>query len=387
MEQIENIISLLRKHLSGSLTGDEQTVLQEWAERHPAYRTLLKELSDESVLMEGYNDYLEVYDAAVTERLLEIERRLMGRLAGAPIRKRARRLTHWWPYAAAVLLLTGSFLFLRESPEESITQVDLIASEQISPGSRRAVLDMGNGQLVHLDEFQSGIRIEGGQIHYADGSLVVQAQAESQQLLLTTPRGGTYQVTLPDGSRVWLNAASTLKYPSRFTGNHRDVQLKGEAYFEIKKGQAPFRVASGGQVVEVLGTQFNISAYEDEMQIRTTLVEGRLQVGAGDRSEVLEPGEQTIFSADGLEKSQVDIRSFIAWRDGYFSLENKSLDQLMKEVSRWYDIEVVYSGAIPAVIFYGDASRDSEFTVILRLLEGAGVMYRIENGTVYIMEK
>ena len=210
-------------------------------------------------------------------------------------------------------------------------------------------------------------------------------------LSLQTPAGGQYSVRLSDGTKVYLNASSSLKYPVKFTGNERKVILTGEAYFEVKSNpDNPFVVESNMQRVRVLGTKFNVNAYSDEQENRTILLEGKVSVRTlNDKVHTynLKPGQQSRVSGGGVKITSADIKAAVAWRDGYFSLENKSLDRILREVGRWYDIKIVYEGAIPQVAFYGDASRESEFTVILQLLSSAGVNYHLKDRVLYIEGK
>src|SRR3546814_828802 len=199
------------------------------------------------------------------------------------------------------------------------------------PGSNKAILVMENGGTVDLSEAQEGIII-GNRITYTDGTPVAGSANESvSQLVLITPKGGTYRVTLSDGTKVWLNSASTLKYPSQFAASERIVNLEGEAYFEVSKG-VPFKVLSHGQTVEVLGTQFNVSAYPEEQRVQTTLVEGAVQVAIENQSQPmrLQPGEQSTLINSRLKKSRADIASVIAWKEGLFHFNETELRAVMQ---------------------------------------------------------
>src|SRR5690606_7907066 len=206
---------------------------------------------------------------------------------------------------------------------------------------------------------------------------------------LSTPKGGTYQITLADGTNVWLNSESTLKYPTRFWGNERVVELEGEAYFEVTAqtagvrtpNQVPFRVISKGQTVEVLGTQFNISAYADEAEIKTTLVEGRVKVNADEspfESLLLVPGEQAILAGTVMQKQQVDVEQFIAWKDGLFSFKETELHAVMRQLSRWYDVTIAYQDNVPTTHYYGAISRNESLAGVLELLQQSGLNFKIE---------
>src|SRR5690606_9250112 len=212
-------------------------------------------------------------------------------------------------------------------------------------------------------------------------------------LQLSTPKGGQYQITLPDGSRVWLNSASTLKYPSRFDDNERVVELAGEADFEVSHqfgadsvervgpGDIPFFVRTKGQVVKVLGTSFNISAYTDDDDLRTTLVTGRVEVSNVQRSiaRILIPNQQAIMRGDILIVSDVDVAPYIDWKDGFFSFQETSLQDAMRQLSRWYDLEVTYDSSIPTTYFFGKIRRDSSLSKVLKILQKSGLNFKVIN--------
>lgn len=221
---------------------------------------------------------------------------------------------------------------------------------------------------------------------------------------LTTPKGGTYQIVLPDGTRVWLNAGSTLKYPSRFTGNTREVFLEGEGFFEVsqqgsppsamrssrtasgKEQPAPFIIKTRGQQTTVLGTEFNISAYPDEKEIKTTLASGSVKVTALksspvnqstnpliDQSAILEPNEQSILSATGLQTRNVDVSTEIAWKNGDFVFRNEDLETALRKVARWYDVEIVYGPSAPKNLELGGwVSRSKSLSAVLKVIGEAG---------------
>ncbi|XHR97523.1 FecR family protein [Mucilaginibacter sp. UC70_90] len=189
---------------------------------------------------------------------------------------------------------------------------------------------------------------------------------------MTTPRGGQYWVVLPDGSKALLNAASSLTYPTNFSGTERKVELTGEAYFEVAHNpDKPFRVYSKSQVVEVLGTHFNINTYDDEPDIRTTLLEGKVKVTSVVKNQVrvLKPGQQAVLNTYSFNVNDVDVEDATAWKNGTFTFENNDIQQIMRMVSRWYDVDVVYKGTLPADKFTGFVSRFSNVSEVLRMLQ------------------
>jgi len=382
METPRHIAELATKQLADTLTADEHAALEQWADSSPAYRAWLDALT-----WERLTETLEAQAAyQPVENVWEDPRLWQHIQASFPKRTPVYRTSAFrWIVAATVLLAMSIGLTLWERSKMGTPYQ--VAATEILPGGNRATLTLADGRTVDLSETQSGIVIGAEDITYDDGASL--GLPPSEELVLATPKGGTYQVRLPDGSKVWLNASSTLKYPSHFTDNERTVELEGEAYFDVEKREAPFRVRSKGQRVEVLGTQFNISAYADEPETKTTLVAGsvRLQAGATGEQVSLVPGEQGILHTNRLTKQQVDVQQYTAWRNGRFSFEGKPFDAVMRELERWYDIDIRYEGAMPDKEFYGDAFRSSNLAVVLRMLESAELAYRMEGRTLTIINK
>ncbi len=363
-------------------------------------------------LIEAYMASPEYRDADLEERVEKIgfqARAYLTMLTGrteveaemARLQQRPR-LPRVWPYAAVatVITLVAFLLMLKNSDRQS---VDSLAATEILPGGNKAILTLADGRIIDLSTEQTGITVSEENITYDDGisSVVMLSgnEASVNMLSLTTPKGGTYQITLPDGSKVWLNSASTLSYPSRFTDEGRLVEIVGEGYFEIEKDtKRPFIVRSEGQELTVLGTAFNIAAYQDDPETKTTLVEGKVRldgavdVGAHNHapnksSVILSPGQQSITRGAQLEIREVNTDRYTAWKDGKIALEGRTLPEILKEVSRWYDIEVVYEGQVPQGTFFGRANRSSNLGTVLRLLESASVGYRMEGRTLFITTK
>lgn len=310
-----------------------------------------------------------------------------------------RRIRRWIPYAAAIVLaLAGTWIFWGD--QMGGYQSIQVKAEDIMPPRSRATLTLDNNRTIDLNVAKTGI-VVGDEIRYLDGS-AVSPEADphtarvATDLRLTTPEGSTYQVTLPDGSKVWLNAASSLKYPSRFDADKRIVHLEGEAYFEIRNtkheigddgitpaGAWPFQVVSKGQTVEVHGTQFNISAYPEEETIVTTLVEGSVQVAlikdeARAQPIFLKPGYQSIAHETHIETRKVNVDAFVAWKNGVFYFEETPFPTAMNQLSRWYDIEVVYPKSIPDTYLYGEIGRDESLAAVLRIFEKSGLRFKVE---------
>jgi transmembrane sensor len=264
----------------------------------------------------------------------------------------------------------------------------------LSNGTKIVLDDARNGKIAN----QSNISItktNGNQLVYAiaPGNSVANNGQQAYQLqnTISTPNGGQYALILPDGTKVMLNAASSLTYPAAFRGKERVVQLNGEAYFEVAKNKdMPFIVKSGSQTVEVLGTHFNINAYRDEASIKTTLLEGSVRVSAGANSTLIVPGQQASTresNAGEISKYTVDVDKETAWKDGLFSFQNEDLKSIMRQVARWYDVKVVYAGNLPNEKFIGEISRTSNLSDVFKILELNNFHFDVEGKTVTVSAK
>ncbi|UYQ94814.1 FecR domain-containing protein [Chitinophaga horti] len=292
----------------------------------------------------------------------------------APPRKRYT----WWAAAAAVLLIAtvAGSLLLRTS-----TSIPPVVAT-IQPGYHQATLTLGDGRTVTLDsngvqqlsEGNTAIQQQGGLLQYTAKA----GAGENVYNTLATPRGGQFSITLPDGSRVWLNAASSLTYPIAF-GNTRKVTVTGEAYFEIAAdAQRPFTVAvAGKQDIQVLGTSFNVNAYTDEPAITTTLLQGAVRVTGAGQNVQLQPGEQ-VLQQQQLTVKQVNTAQAIAWKNGLFNFEDADVKGVLRQLERWYDITVEYRGTMPEREFSGKLQRSLTLQQVLEGLSEMGVHFAIE---------
>lgn len=336
----------------------------------------------ESWILHGDTDPMDLSDAQLLEDLLAIRLRLERDLRAGKTTN-IYRIRKWLPYAAAIIFILSAGLWLFRGQWTSHKQPstgDQIAD--VAPGGNKATLTLADGRAINLSKEQSGIVVGDG-VTYADGSALLNEDAPSPTQQLTTPKGGTYQVTLSDGTRVWLNSASTLTYPARFADEERLVEIAGEGYFEVARNhKSPFKVTSKDQTLTVLGTAFNISAYSDETNIKTTLVEGSVRVASASAvsypDAILTPGQQSTLSSAGITVEDIDVATFIGWKDGYFLFNGTELHDAMKQLSRWYDVEVVYEGNIPKTPFFGKISRDDTLAEVLEILKEGNVNFRIE---------
>lgn len=295
------------------------------------------------------------------------------------LKRRRINFREWIPYAAAGIIVF-SMVFFRLY-QEDIKKVQTDTKITILPGGNRATLILADGRSIDLSESQSGI-VLGRELTYDDGSLVLgrESISEVQQMTMKIPKGGTYQVTLPDGTKVWLNSESILKYPSRFEGFQRLVSLSGEAYFEVAKdSKRPFRVATVGQNLEVLGTQFNLTAYHSESAIKTTLIEGSVRITnlkAG-VDNTLRPGQQSVITQGNTDIKEVSTQQFSAWKDGFFSFEATPFPEVLEQLARWYDIQIEYRKK-PTKTFSGKMKRNARLESVLDFFEGSGIRFHLE---------
>jgi len=367
-------VNLLRRYLENRCTPEERVLVEQW------YDGLLT-ASDWH--LEGERQ--EEAQLAMKQRIDQA----LGWKKPVPLLQQ-----HWWRYAAAVLLLLGaaSLFFIRLHKKDPVPAI----MAEIKPGSNKAVLTLANGHTIALDQAaadsiatQGSSRISklaGGQLVYTPGAGIAGNSPEYNTL--STPRGGQYKLVLPDGSGVWLNAMSSIKYPAAFTGQSREVTIIGEVYFDIAKNeQQPFHVKIDNKAqINVLGTRFNISAYPDEPLIRTTLVQGKVSVN----TVVLQPGQQAVLSSKPGKQpvtllKEVDTDLALAWMNGYFQFSQSDIHTVMQQIARWYDVEISYEGNLPDRKFSGEISRSSNLSEVLKGLSVSGINYRREGRRIIII--
>jgi len=295
----------------------------------------------------------------------------------------------WWRYVAAAciiaLMAIGTIWLI--SPNQQIQQ-GILQKAVIAPGTNKAILVTGDGQELVLDgkgTIQVGnARIEGGVASYQNASTVAFNT-------LKTPRGGQFKVILPDGTHVWINSASQLRYPTAFTGNNRIVELEGEAYFEVTHDrQKPFKVKVGDLFVNVLGTKFNIMAYSDEPSVQTTLVNGSVELNLLGNSKLIQPGEQANIKAGSSEFiiANPDLNQVLAWKEGKFLFNNLDIKSIMRQISRWYDIDVEYRGEPSVRLLGGGFSKASIADSVLSIIEETGIaQFKFEGKKVIVIPK
>lgn len=415
MTTVDQIADILLRHLQGNLSGAEQQQLQQWLDASAQRRHFFAQLDDEEKLREQLMLFLPGTEQATEQAILAKihDIRNAGAATGAeeaivmPLWKRG-----WVRYAAAVVLMAGgvTYFWLAGNNNKPAPATSTLAKTEILPGKTGAVLTLADGRQVVLDSAGNGvIAMESGtQVILDNGKLLYDLDKEIggkiQFNTMSTPKGRQFQVVLPDGTKVWLNAASSIRYPVAFAANERKVYVAGEAYFEVAKDMhRPFLVSVNNTAdVEVLGTEFNVNAYDNERVVRTTLVNGGVRVSAQQAEPpadgrlndvILKPGQQAKVLNTAAGKAlqnvknpatitdDVDIEQITAWKNGYFNFgENVDLGEMMRQLERWYDIEVVYENGVPEKSFLGEIPRHLPLKDVLDILQRTEVSFRMEEG-------
>ncbi len=359
-EEENKIAAILAKNVSGAADGQQQRILEEWARRSPANRAVYEEAM-EGGLIRGLENC--GVDPAREKAAIAVK-----------IRRKSVRRTLSWSIPAAAVSVALMVVFLFAERKAAIP-------EGITPGGTVAILELGDGRQVRLDTLQrplieqNGIKAslsEEGQLVYLPAEDVPEAVIINK---LHVPRGGEYCVTLGDGTQVWLNAGSSLEYPLRFDGGSRRVKLSGEGYFEVAHDDSvPFIVETSEQVLTVLGTKFNVSAYAEDGVTITTLCEGSVRVAAltGGGQALLVPGQQAQLSGGSSEFTLAEVDAFgvTQWKDGVFVLDERGLGQVMQDIARWYDTSVEMDDIdVHGIVFKGNLPKYEDLDKLLGMIE------------------
>lgn len=387
--QDKQIIELINKYHDGTISPEGRTILESW---------YLKQAS--------VNNY-DLSKKDIDHNLEIIEK-------GLPL-KYNTSLAMLWPRSIAVAAILicisfGMYFYINYNDDPNNGYVDIEIKKEIVPGSNKAILTLADGSKISLTDANSGDLVKENGIKItktADGQLVYEVRQTKETQTdgsdykdkityntLETPRGGQYQIILPDGSKVWLNAASILRYPSNFASHkERKVELYGEAYFEVFKDKLhPFIVRTNKQEIKVLGTHFNISAYSDESQVKTTLLEGSVMVYNpdinGDKVKLI-PGQQSVSDGKSIKVNSVDLEGVIAWKNGYFRFDDESLESIMSKISRWYNVDINWQDeSVKSELFAAVTTRFVNVSNLLKMLEQTGdVKFDVRDGKITVSKK
>ena len=363
-------LELAEKWLNNTITPHEEIEFSEWYNANQDNVVMLSVAfaENEEILRNRILQNIQ-YRKEKDDKVISLRRYSFIRVAAA---------------AAILILLTGgAWYYFYQKPEAVITKNDSDADRfknDIAPGSDKAVLTLADGSEIILDNAQTGtltqqgntkiILLDAGQLAYNTHG--AKANGEVLYNTISTPKGGQYQIVLADGSKVWMNAASSLRFPTAFVGKQRNVELTGEAYFEVAKNAAmPFNVQVNDMNVQVLGTHFNVMAYNDENVIKTTLLEGAVKVTKGTVAGLLKPGQQAKMDKDAgnIKIATADVEETMAWKNGLFLFNNDDIKTIMRQISRWYDVNISFEGNIPAKNFTWQISRNTNVSQVLKMLE------------------
>jgi transmembrane sensor len=380
----QQLDELIKRYQDGTCTPEERAALEKW-----------------------YTDYddrehrLPGFTGAQQERVYENILKTLTQENELPRESRSillKRPFIRWVAAAAVIILAGSIYFMAKKPAGTTTTPSRIATNRfqndIDPGGNKATLTLGDGTTMILADHANGTIATEGEIKILkshDGQLTYESGGHAGEVVyntLSTPRAGKYQLVLPDGTVAWLNASSSIRFPTAFTGGERKVELTGEAYFEVTKNPAmPFRVSVKDMSVEVLGTHFNVMAYDNEGNVKTTLLEGAVKISKTGGNRFLKPGQQAISTTGAADVRVVnaDTEEAVAWKNDLFWFHDADIKMVMRQLERWYDVDVVYDGAVNSK-FNGSIPRTLSAIKVFNILEmTGGVHFRITGKTITVM--
>jgi len=408
---------LLKRYRLGTCTEEEKVWVEGWyMERRSKIYNPLTEAEEALAGEKIYSNVMDMLAIEATEKVIPLWRRRKG----------------WWVAAGTMLLMATAayFLFSHKSSLPELVRTPKPETKPVMPGGNKALLTLADGSVIVLDSAANGALSQQGKtlvFKKQDGELVYKSGSNGNQEVvawntISTPRGGQYQVVLPDGTKVWLNAVSSLRFPAGFTGDERIVELTGEAYFEVASlrqaaggggKKLPFIVnilpsssGGGGGRVEVLGTHFNVKAYNDEDAVKTTLLEGKVKVSTFGQLDnqsanpnvknhklqtinykLLSPGQQAQIAKNGqmIVDEDADVDEAVAWKNGRFQFTDADVETVMREISRWYDVTIEYAGKIPAEKFEGEIPRNSNITEVFKILELSNVHCKIAGRKITVL--
>jgi len=380
------IKKLIGKYNSQTATPEEKKLVKEWYE-----------CIDGEDLNENQFKEIEVKKLILSQVTARIQNKTV-----TPKLKQAK-LNYTLFFKAAVILIAfiaGTYIYFSQTGHSGVlTTSAKTTKKRIVPGGDNAVLLLADGSQIILNKTadgqlanQSGVEViktKSGELLYRfTGNSTAKAAAINT---ISTPRGGQYHLILVDGTEVWLNASSSVKFPTAFVGNERKVEVTGEVYFEVAKNKIkPFIVHTNQSDIKVLGTHFNVNTYVDEAYERTTLLEGSVEIKRGDKKSLLKPGQQASLNgkADGINVSEIeDLEAVIAWKNGYFQFEKSDLPSVMRQISRWYDADVLYNGKIPAKQYTGKIPRDVNVAKLIEMLAYGGIHCKVEYNQITVNPK
>lgn len=391
MYQNEDFKELMEQFVSGEITPQGKAMLLSMLD-NPEYSDEL-----DSILRENY-DSVEIPSVSheVTEKFIKEFRKKINvtpkeKDSSSPV----LNFSNWKKIAvaASVLLVIGlGILSLFQKDNKSPIVVTSKGTDDKEPGKMGAILTLCNGSKIVLDSVANGVLANQNNtaVSKKNGGIVYTSGADAQAVYntMTTPRAREYNLELSDGTKVWLNASSSITFPTSFTANERKVTITGEVYFEVAKDKTrPFRVSVNGMQVNVLGTHFNVNAYEDEATVNTTLLEGSVLITEKSKKILLKPGQQAEKQKSGaiVVNDNVNLEEVMGWKNGVFYFENASLQMVLRQLSRWYDVDVMFDKGVPLRTFEGEIQRNLQLSQVLKILEKNKVHFEIDGKILRVM--
>jgi len=370
--------NLAKKYLEGTISPEEQTRFEAW----------YAGFNDEALQLKS-----DRYDSAE-----ELRKAMYQRIQDRMINNRKKNIIYSKIAVAALILVCLSFVFLLYFPDKPSTfenSVEMVEATNIGPGRSTASLILDNGVVIDLDKLKDGDKVDliGTSLQKnVDGEIEIKVSdipvnnTNIEYSTIRTPKGGNYKIVLADGTQVWLNSSSSLKFPTVFDKAERIVELVGEAYFDVVSNKNRlFKVISDGQEINVLGTQFNVAAYLEDRNIKTTLIEGSVKVSTANHSLLIEPGEQSIITKEGFaEIVNVDVSNIVAWKDGFFAFDKLNVEEVMNQISRWYNVKVSFKNEVPKKQLIGKISKKENLSTVLQMLTYNGINIEFKNNTIII---
>ncbi len=378
-----------------------------WTSEEQAWMLEYLQETDQHALRQLMQEKFEQDQQQSTNLPITVSERLLAQIheqiQAIPVTEPKLNWKKWFAAAALLILMAAAtFIYLRSKQVQPVPVSKITLKQDIAPpSSNTAIITLGNGQQIILDSAGKGLLAMEGNVQLtktADGSIVYQGVSDKYLVnTLNNPRGSKpVTLVLSDGSKVWLNSESSLRYPVAFGAAERQVEITGEAYFEVAKKAQPFKVAVAGKgVVEVLGTHFNINSYQDETYTKVTLLEGSvkvyLQTNGTSQAIAIKPGQQALYLSDQQKqtsiqvKNDIDLSAVMAWKNGFFNFDNSDLKSVLRQLSRWYNVDVVYQGNIPKRVFGGEMQRDLNLSEVLKILEKNNVHFKIETDKLIVM--
>lgn len=381
---------LVERYFDNSATAVEKLELAQWIDGEAGDEQLEEALG---ASWEAHVPIIRMPDG-MSDRIVAS---LFGAAPAAQSVPSGRIIRYRWWAAASVLLLGagGWWAIAHNTPHpQVVAEKQERYKNEVAPGGNHALLTLADGSVIALDSAGNGVLTQQGNVKIvkqSNGELSYEGNGSGAAMYnkMATPRGGQYRLKLPDGTMVWLNAASSIFYPAAFTGDERNVTVTGEVYFEVAaNANKPFKVKAGAVNITVMGTRFNVNAYQEEAVIKTTLVDGAVSVASAGSTGTLKPGQQAQVSHNGslAVVNNIDTEEIIAWKNGFFQFNDADMPTVMRQIEQWYDVKVNYEGAVPKRSFGGGIQRSLPLSEVLSILEANDVKFKIEGKNITVLK-